>query len=106
MHLLVSFGVNVHVNAFISALPIIFTILFSYSLLHLIVFLLMVHRLKNSSPHQHAEANMLELVEMLAQEEAGLTTDRSLDGTSLSCLYIGSNVLSNPYIYLSTHHMS
>lgn len=32
------------------------------------------------SPYPHAEANMMELVDMLNQEEAGLTTDRSLDG--------------------------
>jgi meckelin len=32
------------------------------------------------SPHQFAESTMVELVEMLGREEAGLTTDRSLDG--------------------------
>jgi meckelin len=32
------------------------------------------------SPYPHAEANMMKLVDMLNQEEAGLTTDRSLDG--------------------------
>lgn len=32
------------------------------------------------SPHQYADGSMAELVEMLHKEEAGLTTDRSLDG--------------------------
>jgi len=32
------------------------------------------------SPHQYADGTMTELVEMLHKEEAGLTTDRSLDG--------------------------
>lgn len=32
------------------------------------------------SPHQYADGNMAELVEMLHKEEAGLTVDRSLDG--------------------------
>lgn len=32
------------------------------------------------SPHQFADGTMAELVEMLHQEEAGLTVDRSLDG--------------------------
>lgn len=32
------------------------------------------------SPHQYADGTMAELVEMLHQEQAGLTVDRSLDG--------------------------
>ena len=32
------------------------------------------------SPHQNADSTMVELVEMLSKEEAGLTVDRSLEG--------------------------
>ena len=32
------------------------------------------------SPHQHADSTMVELIEMLHKEEAGLTVDRSLEG--------------------------
>ena len=32
------------------------------------------------SPHQFADATMVELVDMLHKEEMGLTTDRSLEG--------------------------
>ena len=32
------------------------------------------------SPHQHADGTMVELIEMLHKEEAGLTVDRSLEG--------------------------
>lgn len=60
---------------------------------------------------------MLELVEMLAQEEAGLTTDRSLDGTSLSlspfpclcwplCLMQRTSPTRIIYVYCLCTHVS